>query len=364
MRRGINALISIAIILALVIGSAAMMMTMLNSQLAQQQSNVNKANILKDVIAPIKIVISSAKVGRYTQDMAVRVDLSSFKDLFKKIGYNFKICSDPACTTSFYYFCWEQPNGECSNKFNNTYAIWIRVPLDTNPKVLYIVLGKGSSLTDGKHVFDFYEDFNSDTLDTNVWSVDSNCATPYTLGNGVLSITDYNCYTTLTTAHQLFNDVNDYWVVDFKVIFRERVADTSFNYQQRFNFGVFPNAANSDFGVLSYPDNPEQIDIFFTQHTGKLVNRNVPYLIDERLLPHFIGENTYFEVKFYDLSTNSLFWSSGPYQIKIGTNLGKITISAGNSADTTADGDFDVDWVRAYRQVPDLKVYAIRGEFS
>ncbi len=88
-------------------------------------------------------------------------------------------------------YCFEQPNGEC-NQTPNDNKIWIKLSLTAySSKWIKFIpytysTGLPAGLSNGDNVFDFYDDFNSDSLDTSKWQVEGDLT--YTLDNGILTI--------------------------------------------------------------------------------------------------------------------------------------------------------------------------------
>ena len=82
MRKAITSLIAIVTLLALTVAVGAMTLSFFNSQLGNQQKQVEKKNVFNGVIAPIKIIISTPEVSAYTKDIEVKVNLSLYKDIF------------------------------------------------------------------------------------------------------------------------------------------------------------------------------------------------------------------------------------------------------------------------------------------
>ncbi|HIQ49831.1 MAG TPA: DUF2341 domain-containing protein [Nanoarchaeota archaeon] len=66
-------------------------------------------------------------------------------------------------------FCYEQANGECNT--NPTNIIWVKVPsIPANGETFLIVVPSSTNqASEGDQVFDFYDDFNGNSLDTNKW---------------------------------------------------------------------------------------------------------------------------------------------------------------------------------------------------
>lgn len=83
--------------------------------------------------------------------------------------FNFKLCYDTAGLSCVNY-CFEQSNGECNSTASN--IIWVKVNLSASLNTtLYIIPSTQNEAKNGDQVFDFYDDFNGNSLNTNKWQV-------------------------------------------------------------------------------------------------------------------------------------------------------------------------------------------------
>ncbi len=85
-------------------------------------------------------------------------------------------------------FCYEQPNGECNTTFSK--IIWIKLNLPANSNTtIYVYTNQTTNYAvTGDEIFDFYDDFNSGTLDTNKWKLLPSAT--YSVENGALHLYD------------------------------------------------------------------------------------------------------------------------------------------------------------------------------
>ncbi len=131
-----------------------------------------------------KIVLNSS--NNYTLNgYQVRIDLSS---IVSKNGYNLSFYDDNLNVLSY---CFEQPNGECNQTPSN--IIWLKtITLSPGENDIYIFENPTrAGLTDGRGVFDFYEDFK--TLDTSIWGTwTDNASSGFPkVENGILYLSKY-----------------------------------------------------------------------------------------------------------------------------------------------------------------------------
>ena len=82
-------------------------------------------------------------------------------------------------------FCYEQANGECNT--NPTNIIWVKVPfIPANGETFLIVKPSSTNqASEGDQVFDFYDDFNGNSLDMSKWITNTNV---FSVQNGVIKM--------------------------------------------------------------------------------------------------------------------------------------------------------------------------------
>ncbi len=139
---------------------------------------VTSSGVLLNNIIPGSSIVGKIIVNNPNTNVLygyqIKVDISA---LISSHGYNFSLVDGNANTLNY---CFEQPNGECNQTPSNT--IWIRTnTLKPGNNTIYILNGSRVGLTNGKGVFDFYDDFKN--LDTSLWSV---------YGNALAKIEIYN----------------------------------------------------------------------------------------------------------------------------------------------------------------------------
>ena len=95
------------------------------------------------------------------QNYQVKLNISN---ITKVIGYNFKILYN----NNPIPYCFEQSNGECNT--SPTDIIWVKVPfIPANQSTfLNVIKTTENNAVNGDQVFDFYDDFNGNNLDSDI----------------------------------------------------------------------------------------------------------------------------------------------------------------------------------------------------
>jgi len=97
-------------------------------------------------------------------DYQIRIDLSEYLD---SVSY-LKVTDENGNDLKF---CYEQDNGECG--VNPSSIIWVKAPKipAKSDTVIYIEKTEKNYAVNGDQVFDFYDDFNGNSLDINNWVI-------------------------------------------------------------------------------------------------------------------------------------------------------------------------------------------------
>ena len=344
MKKAITPLITIAVLLGLVILGAAAFMEFYNKAVNQQKAQVEKHTINANVYAPIRIILSSEKVNRMGE-VEFAVNLTPYKDIIADYNGRFKICADEVCATQYYYYCWQTPDGECTDKFDknwNQYIIWVKADLRTNPEILYIVFGKGVSLTTGNNIFVVYDSFDGDALDATKWSYIDNGNCTYTVSNGILTIQSANNTLCGITTNQIFDTRNYPYLV-----FEANVSATASTSGKQFNVIVKYGSNSLSGGFIATADGSKHFIAVGTQQTtgNKLLDTN--YAIFS-LDPIFYGDVLYYKS---DYEGETIYTQS---QVILPTQYNiSLDVQDDEATPTVA---LNVNWIRIYHTIPDLVV--------
>ncbi len=363
--RALTPTIAIVLLLLLSVSVATVTINYINSQLHTQTRNIQKENPFKGVKSIGMIVIKTTSLRPYNKYFVFKANLSALENLLNKYGYKFKLCSDEYCTTDFYYYCWVQQNGECSDKFDGIYEIYFRAPLDVNPKIIYVVYGKGSSLADGNAVFDFYEDFDKG-IDSNKWmQLNSNCYV--NTDNGWLNISmaniGQNCGGGIGIVSKRSLEKEGIYVFEAKAIFKNTLADTYIAYRERFKLTtpLFLNGKPLDLLSASEGSTNRVISINLAIAPWT-VYWSTPLKADTIYIVKYIYDFNNFIFRELSLEENGT-WKI-VYQgsaIHLSSSDSPRVVLAGGDPYLTSDADYRVDWVRVYRILPEkyqIRVYS------
>jgi hypothetical protein len=139
---------------------------------------------------------------------------------------------------------------------NNT-EIWVKVPiiLGNSNKTIYLWYGNPSatSMSNGNLVFDFFDDFDGNSLDTNKWEVVNSGSGFYSLTNGELIIgSSGDWWGTSDTALYIISKVS----FPYNYIAETKVTGNSFDrYQRIFSLRASKNTNSRMFVFLVNYDN-------------------------------------------------------------------------------------------------------------
>jgi len=220
---------------------------------------------------------------------------------------------------------------------NYNARIWFKIPSipANSTKAIYLKanLNRTESLSNPEQVFDFFDDFEGDSLDLNKWIVDSTAGTySVTVGNSILEL-NANAGSVRITSIASFNypviveclvaDMNTY---DAKNDTRHRYISSHANQ----------NPFGSDCGVFDNPNYPT-IQLFW-QGTwpGTTANLNTFQLSQEIFIP------------------NQLFrWKRPEWDKQGSTTLTSIKLQygLGDYGQTDRYGHMKFDWIRVRKYI-------------
>ncbi len=244
-------------------------------------------------------------------------------------------------------FCFETANGECStNPLDGDGYIWVKIP--TLPSgvntIIYINWFPINTAVTGDKVFDFYDDFNEATLDTNKWIVEN---VTYSLANGEICITSVTGSPGMLEANYSFYGNT---IVEGKVKV-DTVALGSANPLIAWNTTLQPP------NIYSIGYNTTISNDFIVTDTNGIseVNYITGILLDS--LYH------YFAIA-YNSTNNALFnIDTNNFDPAVSSQTGPFYFAILYSKQTANTvTNYCADWIRVRKYYPDLQVYYIGFE--
>ena len=339
------------------------------------ESNTNLATLKDDYNANEYVNITEPKAEWWNSSWPFRKNISVFNSAGDLTNYQVKLninmsdayknnqINDNCSNIKFTYYnassdseyeipYWIQ---NCSVNTTGSLMVWVRVPYLKNNinTTIYAYFGNSNaeSVSNGSAVFEFFDDFNENNLDSNVWSVSSS---DYSLNNSVLRL---NTGAVGLQGALSFN-LEDGYAVDARILF----DGTSSGYS-----GTIPELSSSRF-TAGGNGNSDATVLYMRSGGSQGVN-------------YWIGDGS---TNSYNVGSGSTGWTSEDYvwyDTGVSVDGGTLKLWEDNQAIKTfsninwakplnyfslgyfAGGDSDIqdtsyDWVfvRKYRE-PQPQVY-------
>ena len=276
---------------------------------------------------------SKLNITNFAENTAIKVNIT-YKTGMKPDFSDIRFLDDTKGVELPY---WIESKTDSSNAL-----VWLKTGNNNNIYMYYDNMLATAPNYSGKDVFEFFEGFDSTSIDTSIWNVDT---TNYSLSNGVLRINQG----AMRTKNPLPFNLNDGYILEGKIIYYN---DESYVYSGTLTgvsstYTASGNSTASATVLLMRNSNysPYNRDLYYftgdgsqssyNQGTAYLfrTDTNVWYIFSEKYLPTgLVISNNY-----SNIMTKSFSWTKSPRYITIGEFSGN---SSGNIQDT------GYDWVR------------------
>jgi len=239
-------------------------------------------------------------------------------------------------------FCYEQSNGECG--LSPSRVIWVKLPFipAKGDTIIYITQADEDYAVEGDQVFDFYDDFNGNSLDKNKWEVHGDGSLIVT--NGFLQQHKAVALITQEKIDDIFNKI-----IDLRANFNSALHD---DYEV--GFGHITKNSHK-FGMFWHGDRE---GVWITVLSWKLTNLSISNggkedCYDRSLPPRpkiFSGKWNVYSFKFWNNSAVVYVNNSERYSMNVCCSLHTDNLPVLLILDHYSDGGLDpygyLDWIR------------------
>ena len=278
-------------------------------------------------------------------DFQVKVDVS---DIISKYGSNFALYTDTGIPVNY---CFVQANGECNESYTGIDEIWIKVPsLYPQSYTYLLVYNSTNQAKHGDYVFDFYDDFNGDSLDTSKWGTIEN--SNYNLENGYIKM--WGDYGTLgifsSQTFKLSNGIIVEW--------RGRASATGVDIDLYVGFTPDKSAYEEGNGIHTIEDTHVS-DQPYQQ-------RYIRYKISDTVYDYpnsYLDTTNWFSARSTFTQTFTRFWDSvnGEFQVNKTVSWDVVYFSIGADTDDTSRFGY-LDFVAIRKYAPQQPIAEIISE--